>query len=894
MADVDEQIVEIYESLDDSVKRSKSVSDFVPEFKGKVESALKKSGIPFTNEAFTEAISIIGSTVKENRGMTYDSIDSIVSDTFQKLSTKEIARLKKAEPRTNVDVAKGAAAIAVGAAVAKEVLDHEELHSMVPRFGQLSKEDQDKLLDRYDELSEADKDQIDIALKGEIETSEFLTAEGKAHAGRTVDLTRMADRLEQLQRKYLRIIDEVGARAYGESMIEYYDGLAKMGDPKSLESIMYKGFAKKYSAALDSEKDIKQSLEEMGRLEDRITKTIRKFLHDASQHKEVDLGALTEILDQLDVEPEDRKLIKIQSNRIYADESNIQIKSEEKLKTQMLETFDNIEYNRLTGRQNSLYDMATYIGSNKKFQKGSFEYDGLLLLKELEQLRERYRVISQQREEAAEATAQSMDGNSTVKQEKLEYGMERVISVLPRDVDTKTIEEALKLLANKTKDIAKDPKQVAILTDKKTTEAKEWLKKEQKEAEEDKNIPDDVKKVYIELLTTSLYKGKKKIFESKDSISEYLSYISQEQLPEMMKKGIEDREKSEEGPMQPQGPIEPIPNAEVNLFVNVAGGPVNGPELPTFYLGGRDRYVNEEKEKPNKLNSMENYIGKIVEGGPVTYDDIKDQFEKRDILHDLETAEPLEYNEPPIEAVNELLVGPRGKKLVKNPEEMIQEEVNPMEEVTPNEPDISNEEEVPKGPATINEPETQRVEDAKNPEEIIQEEVNPMEEVAPNEPDISNEGEAPKGQEEGISAPEEPAEINEPETQGVEDAFETAPSENGDIGIDETIPEVEEPAEEVMQKEITQEDIGEMVQEVGETPEEPQFEEADMVEEAPVPAVISDRQGQLKKISENVPMRAVREMMDHIKQKMIELKDKITGKNKNPEDRENNDDDFTQ
>ena len=85
-----------------------------------------------------------------------------------------------------------------------------------------------------------------------------------------------------------------------------------------------------------------------------------------------------------------------------------------------------------------------------------------------------------------------------------------------------------------------------------------------------------------------------------------------------------------------------------------------------------------------------------------------------------------------------------------------------------------------------------------------------------------------------------------------------------------------------------------MVQEAGETPEEPQFEEADMVEEAPVPAVISDRQGQLKKISENVPMRAVREMMDHIKQKMIELKDKITGKNKNPEDRENNDDDFTQ
>ena len=221
-----------------------------------------------------------------------------------------------------------------------------------------------------------------------------------------------------------------------------------------------------------------------------------------------------------------------------------------------------------------------------------------------------------------------------------------------------------------------------------------------------------------------------------------------------------------------------------------------------------------------------------------------------------ETIQENDLRPDDIEAVNELLVGPRGKKLVRNPEEMIQEEVNPMEEVAQDEPMA---------------------------------------------PDV---GEAPKGPEEGIGAPEEPAEINEPETQGVEDAFETAPSENGDIGIDETIPEVEEPAEEVMQEEITQEDVGEMVQEPEETQEGPQFGETSGVEEPPAPADISDKQGQLITVTKNTRtgvMETVKQQISEHMKKLVEMvKDKLSKGKQQPKDEQtpNNiddkDDDLTQ
>jgi len=446
----------------------------------------------------------------------------------------------------------------------------------------------------------------------------------------------------------------------------------------------------------------------------------------------------------------------------------------------------------------------------------------------------------------------------------LQYGFNSVISNLKKDVDVKTIEEALKLYSDKMKSIFENKEITDSIKNMGVKEKNAFIKNLIEEARKSESIPKDILTVYEKLMNSSFKPGTKKILKDDKSMSEYLEYISKPELAQTIKQGIEDKPKEPQEPEQPKEPQEPeqpkeentpiqpqeapvpIENAMMNTFMDLFGGPVNGTEISTVYLGGRESLINKEKENILKVDSMENYIGKVDEGGPVTYDDIKDRFEKKDTLQDLKTAEQLEYNEPPVEAVNELLVGPRGKKLVRNPEEMIQEEVNPMEEVAQDEP------------------------------------------MAPDA------GEAPKGPEEGVGAPEEPAEINEPETQGVEDAFETAPSENGDIGIDETIPEVEEPAEEVMQEAIIQEDVEKMAQEPEKTQEGPQLGETSGVEEAPVPAVISDRQGQLKKLSENVPMRAFREMMDNIKQKMIELKDRITGKNKNPEDRENNDDDFTQ
>ena len=825
MADIDDRIADIYASLDKSIRDSKSEEDFIPEFKGKVRAAMEGAGIPYTNEAFSEAVAIISKTVMGKNNTTYDSIDSLVADSFSKISIREIERLKSETPRTAADTAKDIAAAAIGAKIAETVLSTVELHNRIANYKNLTFDQISEIYQNWGEVSTEDR----ITM---LENTRTKAKESKAFTSKEK---------ESNERFF------AGAKAREEShMDETWQKLSKDED-----------FAKKYveNRLLSTNDDIlRKRIKTMVLLGTPYVEIYEEI--ERITNEKIAAGAES-IEAQVAKEKAKCKVSYgyISPEAIKEENPTITEEEAEKLADQYSQpyqsvtkgygyNYDNIDrlHDEISASMRDGYDAIYNISQQPGYN--------------IEDITSRYEAIGIKKIEMEEAFVQITGMKEGKTKDSFKFGIKSVISSLDKNTDIKTIEEALKLYSDKMKSIFEDKDLAENVKNMGIKEKNAFIKNLIEEARKSESIPKDVLTVYEKLMNSSFKPETKKILKDDKSMSEYLEYISQPELAKTIKQGIEDRDKPKEGqepeqpkedtPTQPQEAPVPIGNAQMNLLMDLVGGHADGPELPTFWPGGRESLINKEKEKISKVNSMENYLGKVVEGGPVTYEDIKDRSEKKDILHDFETAEPLEYTEQPAEAVNELLVGPRGKKLVRNPEEMIQEEVNPMEEATP------------------------------------------------NEPDISNEGEAPKGPEEGISAPEEPAEINEPETQGVEDAFETAPSGNGDIGIDETIPEVEEPAEEVMQEAITQEDVGEMVQEAGETPEEPQFEEADMVEEAPVPAVISDRQGQLKKISENVPMRAVREMMDHIKQKMIELKDKITGKNKNPEDRENNDDDFTQ
>ena len=824
MADIDDRIADIYASLDKSVRESKSEEDFIPEFKGKVRAAMEGVGIPYTNEAFSEAVAIISKTVMGKNNTTYDSIDSLVADSFSKISIKEIERLKGETPRTAADTAKDIAAAVIGTKIAETVMSAAELHDRIANYNNLTFDQISEIYQNWGEVRPEDRITMIENTQAKATKSKDFTSKEKESNTRFFEEVKAREK-SHIDEEWQKLSkDERAAEVYVEQrLLSTNDDLLR----KRIKTMKLQG---------TSYVEIAQEIERI--TDEKIAVGAESIEAQMAKEKakcKVNYGYISPEV----IKEENPKITEEEAKKI-AEQFSQPYQSYRGEYGYSYENIDRLQEDIAASnrdRYNAIYNIIQEPGN------------------ELEDIASRYEVVDTKRKAESEAVFQ-MTGIKEIKaKDSFKYGLKSVISVLDKDTDIKTIEAALKLFNGKMEEIFKDKDAVEELKSIDKILFKGWLKKQKTELKGDKSIPEEVKTVYEKLLSESFGKNLRDILKDDKSMSEYLEYISQPGLAQMIKKGIEDRDKpkEEQEPEQPkeentpiQVQIAPIRQEQMNTFMDLFGGPVNGNEISTVYLGGRESLINKEKEDILKVNSMENYLGKVDEGGPVTYDDIKDRFEKKGILHDLKTAEQLEYNEPPVEAVNELLVGPRGKKLVRNPEEMIQEEVNSMEEVAQDEP------------------------------------------IAPDA------GEAPKGPEEGISAPEEPAEINEPETQGVEDAFETAPSENGDIGIDETMPEVEEPAEEVMQEAITQEDVGEMAQEPEKTQEGPQFEETSGVEEAPVPAVISDRQGQLKKLSENVPMRAFREMMDNIKQKMIELKDRITGKNKNPEDRENNDDDFTQ
>ena len=879
------QIDEMYEEKSEDVKKMYSPQDFTEEIHNSIMRTLKKSGINPTKEAIQDAL--IG--IKELSAY----YDLTQEGAIESLSITAVSMLKETKYLINDGKSSIGPLLEVGIAlkIANDIITPEVLHTMVSNLDSLNQEGLLIVAANVTCLSPGDfriwKENVGKSIQN-------LKGEDRKRAEETLAHQDDLDNYKKLL-----------GRKSEEDCKEKVEDILRRGAKDRVEEeiiamIKQLDGVRSYAEILREVTDYRQSLEAAVSTYDKLRGDGKKPIEELDVHQfTYDFKNRTDA---------SRKFYNIASRDTY--NSGYTYIYDNKLKyNDVRDCLDRYHSKVII---EDMMRMASSDGQARELMDNS-----------------RWAEAMKQKEAISGYTAATTEETKEDTAIEFKYGIGEIVSTLDKDVNEKTIEEALKLYSAKMKSIFEDKDLAENVKNMGTKDRNSFVKEQIEKISEDGSHSKEVISLYSQLMKLSFKPNYKDIFKDDKSMSDYLEYISQPELAQMIKKGIEDRDKpkepqepeppKEDTPIQPQEAPVPIGNAQMSVLMDLVGGHADGPEIPTFWLGGRESLINKEKENILKVNSMENYLGKVDEGGPVTYDDIKDRFEKKDTLHDLKTTEQLEYNEPTVEAVNELLVGPRGKKLVRNPEEMIQEEVNSMEEVAQDEPIAPDAGEAPKGPeegvgapeepAEINEPETQGVEDAfetvpsengdigidetipeveEPAEEVMQEEITQDEPMAPDA------GEAPKGPEEGISAPEEPAEINEPETQGVEDAFETAPSENGDIGIDETIPEVEEPAEEVMQEAITQEDVEKMAQEPEKTQEGPQLGETSGVEEAPVPAVISDRQGQLKKLSENVPMRAFREMMDNIKQKMIELKDRITGKNKNPEDRENNDDDFTQ